>query len=196
MLKRLETAVNALLQSDPQLIAQLHKLDGKVLQFDFIDFTHRVTIKIENERILLLPSREVTYIDLTLRATPATLIQTVLQNELTMNGITLNGDASLAQELHKIAQSLDFDWQGMLAQRIGETPAYHLSMAARKLHHFARRTIENFKLDLTDYGQHETQALPHPVEIELFKQQVIECRDAVERLAARIAMLQKQKEMS
>jgi ubiquinone biosynthesis protein UbiJ len=189
MLASMQTILNRLLQADPQLSEKLGPLEGKAIQIVLVDFTLVITLRIANSQILLLSANENIGIDLTLRGTPAALIQMAKHPDYSLQGITITGDAMLAKQLSLIARSVDFDWQGLLADAIGDVPAYHVSKFASKLQQFCAQSISSFSLNLTDYLQQETLTTPHPLEIEPFTQEVVELRDAVERLSARIQSL-------
>lgn len=128
-------------------------------------------------------------VDLTISAPPSALLE-MLQKKRAGSQIHIAGNAHLAQTLQQAIGALNIDWEGLLASHIGDIPARQTSLMLGKLKDFANRFIDRTLSDTADYLVDEKQLLPSHIEVDAFYQEVTQIRYAVDRLEARLRLLE------
>ncbi len=78
------------------------------------------------------------------------------------------GDASLAQTLSSLLQTLRPDIEDLLAEKVGDIPARHVIQAAKGLHQGVMRSGQRFAENIAEYLSHETQVLTSQLALKEF----------------------------
>ncbi|TVP54900.1 MAG: hypothetical protein EA349_10275 [Halomonadaceae bacterium] len=104
--------------------------------------------------------------------------------------VVLEGDAALAGRLQALIEHLDPDWEGALAQRLGDVPAHLLARQLRRSLKWARSVNEGLEAMVAEYLHEESPALPGRNESEAMFEDIASLRLAADRLQARIDRLQ------
>jgi ubiquinone biosynthesis protein UbiJ len=91
--------------------------------------------------------------------------------------------------LYDTWRHLDLDFEGKLANVVGNNIASGISKSVAQSHHWLKKTINARVDDLGAYLQDEKQWLPTRIELEDFFNEVDSIRLDVERIAARIDLL-------
>jgi len=102
----------------------------------------------------------------------------------------VTGDAELAESFAELLQHARPDLEEELARRIGDTPAYYAARFLRGGRAFARRTVDSLARNVGEYLEYESGALAARAELESHHQGVDRLREDVDRLAARLALLE------
>ncbi len=106
------------------------------------------------------------------------------------DGIHLEGRAEVAQQLRAFLTQLDIDWEALLAQRIGGTPARLMARTGLEFAQAARRIAKAAEVNAQDYLHEESGLLPRAEELERFVRDVDRLRDDTARLELRLDRLQ------
>ena len=191
LLTLLETVLNGILRLQPELMSAIcTQLSGKTIlvqlagpQLAFILQPGAGGIRITTDT--LSPP------NLTLRASPAALLKLTQGEWVSSPELEIHGDIQLARLLQTLLQQWDYDWEEWLARAFGDIPAFHLSNMLRSGFAWGQKTAEAVQTNLGEYLQYEAEALPNRHSTQQYLQEVDELRDAVERLDARIARLQR-----
>jgi ubiquinone biosynthesis protein UbiJ len=93
------------------------------------------------------------------------------------------GDASLAQTLSSLLQTLRPDLEDFLAERVGDIPARYMIQAAKGLHQGAMRSGQRMAENIAEYLSHETQILTPQVALAEFS-------SSLQSLSIRLQQLQ------
>ena len=104
--------------------------------------------------------------------------------------LDIKGDLQLAQALMNVFKHMDLDWEGFIAQYLGDTVAYALSSVAKTSHRWLKQVFQARQQDVVVYLQDEIKWLPMPVIIEELYQEIDTTRTDVDRLEARLKRLQ------
>lgn len=96
--------------------------------------------------------------------------------------VVINGDLALGQEVKKLFDELDIDWEGYLAQFTGDIVAHQIGNLWRRGRDFKNKISESFKTNVSEYIQYEANLLPPRSEIEDFYTDVDRLVDDVERI--------------
>jgi len=106
-------------------------------------------------------------------------------------GVELRGDAQLAQKFHELTALLRPDLEEELALAIGDVPAHQLGRLARAAAGWGRSAAATALHNLAEYLAHERGDLVSRGEGRQFLEGVDQVRDAVERAAARLELLER-----
>ena len=105
--------------------------------------------------------------------------------------IHVDGDVQVAKAYKRLFDTLDPDWEEALARVSGDVPAHEAGRAVRAFRDGLRRAIDGRRQDLRAWLIDEIEALPAPAEVEEWLHGVDALRADADRLAARVARLQR-----
>ena len=196
-LPAVEQLLNRVLDMDPDIQPYLAPLANKSIQIDVVGSHLNITAQITATAIRL-SATDSTTADLIIRGTAFDLLK-LAQNRhpsalLQSSTITVHGDAALGQQLSRLYNAFEIDWEEQLAQRIGDIPAHLLGNSARGFSRWQKRTQQRLTIAIRDYLQEEIRHLPTAIEVENWLNDVDALREAAERLAANIELLLQQRE--
>jgi ubiquinone biosynthesis protein UbiJ len=129
-----------------------------------------------------------------LRATPLDLLKLV--NADGVSGVKrtraeLSGDLEVAERYANLLKLARPDLEGELAKWIGDIPAHAIGEVARGTGAWLARAADALRMNVAEYLQEESRAMPAPLEAQAFFGDVEKLRDDVERAAARLARLER-----
>ena len=114
------------------------------------------------------------------------------QRELIRGGaVQISGDGEVAAKFSELAALLKPDVEHELAGLFGRMPAHLLVSGVRSLFARGKALFGSQLRNAADYLAHEKQALVPKAEAEHFFQQVDALREQVDRVAARLARLER-----
>jgi ubiquinone biosynthesis protein UbiJ len=188
----LEAMVNAYLRLDPEVLARLAALHGKVIAMEMTGPEFQLWFLPAPDR-LHIQSHFEGEADCILRGSPIALARLGLvddkSGELFGGDVTVEGDSGLAQTFGQIFADMDIDWEEHLSQMVGDVPAHEAGSRWRQLKDWTQRTQRTLEINLGEYLQEERLLLPHPEAVVAFTDEVDRLRDDVDRLEARIKRL-------
>lgn len=189
----LAKAVNHILQLDPDTVARLEKLQGKVVKITFTDWQLDCYILIREKGVELTKHYH-GLVDTTIRGKLAGLIRVGCTGAdgpaLFKQGIEVVGDPELGEHIRDILRRVDLDGEEYLSRFIGDAAAHGLVWRAKRAVDFGKQTLNELNENIREFCQVEAQYLPTRVQVENFYSQVTRLRDDVERAAARLQRLQ------
>jgi ubiquinone biosynthesis protein UbiJ len=192
----LEQALNHYLQLDPAAAARMARLHGRVIAFELVGLGQALYLIPTPSGVQLL-SRYEDEPDCTLRGTPLALARMgnpqASSEQLFAGEVRISGDTELGHQLGKILGGMHIDWEAQLARYTGSLVAGDVAGAVREVRGWGRRTLDTLELDLQELLQKELRILPESAEVEQFLNEVDELRDAIERLEARLDLLEVKK---
>ncbi len=194
-LSGLELAINSALKYDPATLRELSTLEGQVLLVDCTSPAMRIVIQISQQQITLHSGWE-DEAAITLQGSLIALAKMAANASDTSSfagtGVQLSGNLETLHKLHKILSQLDIDWEGALADIIGDIPAYMIGSALRKSTDIAKQNKQRVTSALTEVAQEELQIVPSRNGFEQFKKEVREMASDTDRLMARANLLRQQ----
>ena len=105
------------------------------------------------------------------------------------SNIKISGDHHAAELLFNWFRKLNIDWEGLIANAVGNEAAVILSAPLKTFFNWKRSTIQDFSATVTEYLQHESNSLPCKDEVQLFNENVRSINADLGRLEARINYL-------
>ena len=175
--------LNHLLTPEPNLRAALIAHAGKTVQVSMAMIALRLSVT--HEGYLQVADAEIAP-HLTLSIPAASLPLLIQGPQALMQTVTLNGDAEFAQTLSRLARELRWDAEEDLSKFAGDAAAHRIIKMLRAVLEQGRTASRNLTENIVEYLADERRDLVRPIEFQTFSQQVIELRDAVERLGKRV----------
>ena len=190
----LEAAINRILALDEDTPARLQRLDDRMLQLDlegagislFFSFTtERVDVSIDTD----------CEADTTISGSPIALFAMAVPEGAGTWGtpdsrVTITGDASLARDLERLFSRLDPDWEATLSRLFGDVWGHQLAAGLRTGAEQAKEAAENAGEMITEFLKRDAGPLVQSADIQTFADAVDETRDAVERLEAKLQLME------
>lgn len=191
----IESAINALLDLDEQSTAALQKLHGRCMAVA-LNGTGLVFYCVPDQRghIQLFSAWETTP-DCTISGSPFDLMRagdkTQGSAQLFAGRVKIDGDTGLGHQFSTILADLRIDWEEQLSKLVGDTLAYETGRSVRESRQRRQQRRDIQRQNLAEYLTEEARLLPHPCEMDAWSHDVASTRDDVERLIARVELLEK-----
>ena len=105
--------------------------------------------------------------------------------------VHIEGDAEVAQTFSELLKQARPDLEEELSRVIGDVAAHQVGNVARSALGFARRAADTFAQNVAEYLQEEGRDVPSRTEADEFVTGVDRLRDDVDRLEARLQLLER-----
>lgn len=193
----LQKAMNHGLALDPNTAHKIRALHGKTLEIIISPLDVHFFMQFDQTQIKLLPKLEQNQeANATIHSSPLGLIRLSLLpaskvRSLFNENIRMTGDITLGQQVKRLFDDLDIDWEGHLAHFTGDVVAHQLGRIARggqRLKHKLETSMQNH---VNEYLHEELRVLPPREELQDFMNDIDALSLRVERLAAHINQLNK-----
>ena len=196
-LEALERALNRLLALDPDARRRLAGLHGRVIRIDLrgtgteLNFVPR-----HDGRLQLLGNIEHEP-DCILSGSPVDLMRAGDRSsghaQLFAGHVQITGDTEVAHRFSEALAGIDIDWEEQLSHLTGDIAAHEIGRSLRAAAREGRRFGQSAQDNLSEYLTEEARLLPHRFEVGDFLADVDDLRDAVDRLEARITLLERRR---
>ena len=201
LLKLINNAVQKYLDSDPEIAAKLDQYEGKRLLVHLTDIDKQFVVtpglsSITVSEYDVADDDEVTEQDFitTIHSNTISLIRMGLGSDyqamLNNGSLKIEGDVELANQLHSIFKQVDIDLEEVTSKYLGDSVAYQLGVFTKRFGNYGKRSVDNFRMDVSEYLQEESRILPAKVEINRFMSDVDNFDAQVQRIEARIQRLE------
>lgn len=187
----LEKALNQCLRLDPESLANVTALEGKViaLYIEGVDAEIYLVPTSEGVRVQSIFEGDV---DVRIRGGVFSLARMGLSDNPASvfgDGVEMEGDTHLGRKVQKILDGLDIDWEEQLSRLTGDVIAHQVGNAVRGFADWGRKAFGTAERDVAEYFQEESRDLVVREELAEFLDQVDEVRSGVDRMAQRVALL-------
>ncbi len=193
ILAAIETAFDKALSLDPVSQRRLATLHGKIIGVELVElgwplyFVPGPTRTLVQRHIDGEP-------DALLRGTLAGFRKLSFGNDKTgplfHREVEILGDSGIGQRFGEILAGVDLDWEEALSRLLGDPLAHAIGDAARRVGGWLRGTAETAREDIAEYLREELRVTPNRFEVEEFLRDVDAFREAVDRLDARVRLLE------
>ncbi len=194
MLARASRALMHLLRTDSVALAHLQALDGRVIAIEVKGLNVTLYAAVAGAE-LWLATASMQSPDVTLSGRVSDFLafaQARRQAQPAATGkLRIMGDLGSAQAVQRLLEELEIDWEALLAARVGDVPAQQFGRGVRSLVSWWRASAAALTEDLTRFVQQEQPLTPSAEHVRQFAHQTTGLASDVERLAARIAQLDK-----
>jgi ubiquinone biosynthesis protein UbiJ len=188
-----EKLIEQAVQLDPLAAPCFAALADKVIAIDLQGLDMRVYILPHPQGVSLLSEYEGD-VDVTIRAAPFTLLRMMNAQDSTLlssGEVILEGEHALAQRLTDCFRAIEIDWEEHLSRIIGDIPAHWLGHNFRQATRWGQQQGHLLQQNFSEYLQEEARVIPAPAEVQAFMEDVDTLTADVDRLAQRIARLER-----
>lgn len=191
----LESVLNRNIAGSAAARSLCKRLEGKVLALRFSGLPLSISFLSDGERMTLDTAQPQTA-SATLSGTPLSFMQlagATPEAALRTGAVHIEGDAEVAQTFSELLKAARPDLEEELSRVIGDVAAHQLGNVARSVFAFGHRASDTFAQNVAEYLQEESRDLPTRTEADEFIVGVDKLRDDVERLEARLSLLEARK---
>lgn len=197
--RALEAALNRALALDEDAREAVAKLDGRRIALHLAAPPLALQLQVEGGRLCVGPVAEDHAPDLAVRSTLGGLLAQLPgllgsgrrgDAAAPAGRLRIEGDAELAQQLQRLAQRFDPDWQRPFAAVFGDVLGVQIANAIATALRQAREAGRSFAETVVEYVVEESRDVVGGDELNAFHDDVDAIRDDVERIAVRIGRLQ------
>ena len=185
-----EIGGNRLLSMDDQVLDRCQELQGRCIEIHITDLDLRLFCHPGSWGIRLGLSEPQKPLDATISGRSMALLNLALQEDKIstsiQEGVSINGNAAVAQQMQKILSELDLDWEETLSHYTGDILAYRIHQQARKIGHWICQSVISLLQTSSEYLREERRLSPTQVEFERFRQQASTLKQDVERAEVRL----------
>jgi ubiquinone biosynthesis protein UbiJ len=191
----LESLLNRNIAASSAARALCRRLDGKVMALHVEGMPLSIYFKSNGEQMSLDTQHEGTP-NATLSGTPLSLLRMAgpaPEAALRTGSVHIHGDAEIAQTFSELLKQARPDLEEELSRVIGDVAAHQVGDMARSALGFARRAADTFAQNVSEYLQEEGRDAPSRTEADEFITGVDKLRDDVDRLEARLSLLERKR---
>lgn len=194
LLSSLEALLNRSLADSSSAQALCRRLEGRTLAIHVTGTPVSLCFRSTGEQLVLSATPGLAA-DATITGTPLALAGLVArrpESQVRTGAVRIEGDAEVAQSFQQLLKASRPDAEEELSRLVGDAAAYQVGSLARGVFRFGQRAIDTFGQNLAEYLQEESRDVPTRLELDEFATDVDRLRDAVERVAARIDIAERQ----
>ena len=187
-----ETLINAALTKDPASKRALSKLEGQVLLVESTLPPLTVAIEPTATGIQLHDDWDgdvAVTIDGTLIAIGAIAVNAKESISFSGTGVNVSGNLDTLHQLNKIMGDVDIDWEGALAEIIGDIPAHLIAKGIRNSAVIRKDIVTRASTGVVEVAQEEFNLTPSKNEFEAMIPDIRQLSADADRLAARVKRL-------
>jgi ubiquinone biosynthesis protein UbiJ len=188
-----EETINRILRLDPDTLARLGELQGKVIRLRLGGDDPLEIFVLPSETGVSLRGHHDDAPDATLAGDIPVFAKLALRRvvpDVVADGeVQISGDIDLGQRFQRLLEKIDIDWEEQAARVLGDVAAHQLGNALRHLGGWTRRSLHVLGEDAAEYLREESRLLPSRSRAEAFRQAVEALRFEAERLESRLERL-------
>ncbi len=179
-------AIAKTIEYDPKSKLKLKTMTGKVVNVIILPIEYHIPLAIHEDRIEVL-STVPKQVDTTISGKPTSLFAMSQNQHIPgLDGVSINGDATVGQFIADFLKQLEPDWEEALADVFGDTAGYRLSETFKAAKSIGSNVFNTFLNNSKEYLLYENQALVRPEEMEQFLDDVDDLKSDTARLEQRI----------
>ena len=187
-----EALINAALTKDPASKQALTKLEGQVFLVESTLPPLTIAIEPTATGIQLHDNWDgnvTVTINGTLIAMGAIAVNTKEPISFSGTGVNVSGNLDTLHQLNKIMGDVDIDWEGALAEIIGDVPAHLIAKGIRNSAVIRKDIVTRASTGVVEVAQEEFNLTPSKNEFEAMIPDIRQLSADADRLAARVKRL-------
>ena len=198
-LASIERAVNYALKQDPPSQRHLTKLAGQQIFLEVEDFNLILQVHVLEEGIMLDRPESMDEIELDAKLDthvkgPSSAYRKLLEGDGFFDGdLRIRGNAQALMTLHKVMQGFEFDWEGILADKVGDLPAATFARLVRTQWSVTKEVTTNVRIHLVNYLQSNSELLPSKIEFDHFVDETERLGMQLDRFEAKLKLAEKRR---
>ena len=198
-LASIERAVNYALKQDPPSQRHLTKLAGQQIFLEVEDFSLILQVHVLEEGIMLDRPESMDEIELDAKLDthvkgPSSAYRKLLEGDGFFDGdLRIRGNAQALMTLHKVMQGFEFDWEGILADQVGDLPAATFARLVRTQWSVTKALTSNARIHLVNYLHSNSELLPSKIEFDHFVDETERLGMQLDRFEAKLKLAEKRR---
>ncbi len=184
-----EAVLNRNIAASGKAQALVRRLEGTSLQID-VDGIARIRTTCFGGRTALLAGDDSPADAVISGSVPALLQMLKVGGPTAQTRLQIRGDAEIANLYRDLFAAARPDLEEELSRWVGDLPARHLSQLAKSVRTWARRARRTAGENIAEYLQEEGRDLVTKTELEEFLRGVDGVRDSVDRIEARLILIE------
>ena len=187
----IQKGIEGVLRLDPHTQQALSSINGKVIRVESTApalVFHLIVV----ENYVQVEGSFDADPDTTIAGSASDLLSLRKQNDALYTGaVKISGDLSTGEQLRHIISNLDLDFEEAIAPITGDAIAHKIGRFGSQLGAWFSDTSESMKRNTSEYLQEEVEMLAPNTEVKRFCSEVDDLREALDRLEARVGLLDK-----
>jgi ubiquinone biosynthesis accessory factor UbiJ len=196
LLRPFESALNRHIAASSRARTLLRELAGRSMELRFSATPFNLRVAATADGVSLRPaSGEAS--DVTIEGTPLAFLRIATGDaakSIRSGGAEVHGDAEVGEGFRRLFEAARPDFEEELSRFTGDVAAHHLARLAREALEFGERARDTLARNVAEYLTEESRDLPTRIEAEEFLGGVDRFREAVDRLEARLATVERDRE--
>jgi ubiquinone biosynthesis protein UbiJ len=187
----LESVLNRNIAASSAARKLCRQLEGKTLAMHLTGVPLNIQFRCDGERMSLDTAQGAA--NATLSGSPLSFLRLAgpsPESALRNGAVHIEGDAEVAQAFSELLKHARPDLEEELSRVVGDVAAHQIGNIARSALAFGRRASDTFARNVAEYLQEEGRDLPTRIEADEFIAGVDAIRDDVDRLEARLVLLE------
>lgn len=187
----IETAINTLINDNPDYGRRLSRLKGQVLQIHLIEVDKKLTF-VFSQQVDVLANYEGEpdcYLSLHLASLTDLRDKNNITQLIKQEKIELVGDIKLAQHFSELLELIKPDIEEWMSRVTGDIVAHSLVQGAKNMAYWAKTRASKHQSHLAQIITEEWRIAPPPLEVAYFCDQVDEIKSDIEQLESRLNLL-------
>lgn len=198
ILSAIELAINTWLKLDDNALSKFEKIEGKIIHFHITDIDMNLYFFPATSGIQVLGNypdvEEGGVVDATIHGSMMDLIRLSTSKDsgeaMLKSDVKVDGDMQVAEAFSAVLREVDIDWEALLSNVMGSFFAHKAAQASQHASSWFSDSANTFRSETAEYLTEESDLSPATQEINQFIDQVDTLRQDVDRLDARIKLLQ------
>lgn len=188
-----EIALNRYLRLEPAVIEECARLQNRSIELVLTAPALSFVIEFIAGGVRVLPAME-TQADVKVQGTAASIIgllrRIVADDHSLPTELSIEGDAELLQRFRRMLTQVGFDPEEWLAPLLGGAVAHRLVSGLQRVFGWSRASGQRLAANTAEYLREETYDLARKSDVEDWAGDVDDLRETVDRLEARLALLE------
>ena len=197
-LSAIELAINTWLKLDSETLPRFASLANKIIHLHITGLDLNLYFLPTTSGIQVLGNypgtEEGGIVDATIHGSPIALIRlSTAKNSgetLLKTDVEIDGDMRVAEKFSTILREVDIDWEEYLSKWVGDIIAHQAGQTSRNTSAWIKESVEAMRMNTGEYLSEEAKLTPADAEIHYYMDQVDYVRMDVDRMQARIDLLQ------
>lgn len=196
----IEHAVNYALKQDPPSQQHLAKLAGQQIFLEVENFKLILQIHILEQGVMLDRPDSMDEVELDAKLDthvkgPSSAYRKLLEGDGFFDGdLRIRGNAQALMTLHKVMQGFEFDWESILADKIGDLPAAAFARLLRTQWSLSKEVTTSARIHLVNYLQSNSELLPSKIEFDHFVDEMERFNMQLERFEAKLKLAERKRQ--
>ncbi len=193
LLRPLESILNRNIAASARARGLLAQVSGRSLELRLFATPLKLRFAAGDGRVTITTGGE-SPADAVIEGTPFAFARLAIaepMQSIRSGGAQVSGDAEIAQGFQQLFAAAQPDFEEELSRLTGDVAAHHLANLARGARDFMRRAGGTLAQDFAEYLTEESRDVPTRTEADEFLAGVDRLREATDRLAARLAAVER-----